>query len=62
MLYGVVEKSQKTIKLTNLPKNYNASVLSSKSKYLHNFNDTEFQRSLINAVQTKEDFSGPFSF
>lgn len=52
--YGKVEKDNKTIKLTNFPRNTNVSVLFPKFCYLNVINDTEFQRSIIRTNKNRQ--------
>ena len=54
-MYKKVEKDKKPIRLTNFPRNHNLFVLFPEWKYPDSINDVDFQRSIINTIQNRED-------
>ena len=50
-----IQLPYKTIKLTNFLRNHNMPVLFLELQYFNNINNTEFQCSLINTIQNKDD-------
>lgn len=50
-----IKQNEKTLKLTNFPRNDSALGLFSQLKYLDNINEAEFQRELIGSIKSDDD-------
>ena len=55
-----IKQNEKTLKLTNFPRDDSALGLFSQLKYLDNINDAEFQRELIGSIKNNEDLQKYF--
>ena len=60
--FGQINTNEKFIKLTNFPKNRNADFLFSQLRYLDNTENAEFQNSIIDIINTRENLLRSSSF